>query len=125
MVLLGLVNHLLLPKDKMSATSAEKLALKSEKSGKPPASHSENLKGALFMVIAMAGFTINDTFVKTVGETLNIGQTLFIRGCFAVIAIAIAAHLTGTTTRGRRRTPTSCRWSSSPLRLDSTKIGPD
>ncbi len=47
------------------------------------------------MVLAMAGFTINDTFVKSVGHTLNLGQTLFIRGCFACLTIFIVAYFIG------------------------------
>jgi hypothetical protein len=32
---------------------------------------SPNLLGALFMTIAMAGFTINDTFVKSMAGQMN------------------------------------------------------
>lgn len=60
-----------------------------------PASASDNLKGSLFMVIGMAGFAINDVFVKSVGESLNLGQTLFIRGIFATIAIFLLARMMG------------------------------
>lgn len=60
-----------------------------------PASHSDNLRGSMMMVAGMAGFAINDTFVKAVGETLNLGQTLLIRGIFATIAIFLLARMMG------------------------------
>lgn len=60
-----------------------------------PASTAENLKGSAYMTIAMAGFAVNDTFVKSVGETLNVGQSLFLRGCFASLLVFIAAKMLG------------------------------
>jgi drug/metabolite transporter (DMT)-like permease len=68
---------------------------KSPKTIAIPATQAENLQGSAFMVLAMAGFTINDIFVKFVGQSLELGQTLFIRGCFACIAIYIAAKFSG------------------------------
>ena len=47
------------------------------------------------MVLAMAGFTINDVFIKYVGQSLNLGQALMIRGFFACLAVYIAARITG------------------------------
>lgn len=44
---------------------------------------SSNLRGALFMCIAMASFTINDTFVKWAMETLSLGQIVLLRGFMA------------------------------------------
>ena len=50
-----------------------------------------NAKGALFMVIAMAGFTCNDALVKAVTGEMNTGQILFVRGLMtSVLVIAIA-----------------------------------
>jgi drug/metabolite transporter (DMT)-like permease len=60
-----------------------------------PATPAENLQGSAFMVLAMAGFTINDTFIKYVGQSLELGQTLLIRGCFACVAIYLAAWFAG------------------------------
>jgi drug/metabolite transporter (DMT)-like permease len=60
-----------------------------------PASTHENLRGAMFMVLSMAGFAINDTIVKSVGQSLNLGQILFIRGSFAIIGILILARAMG------------------------------
>ena len=56
---------------------------------------SDNLKGSLFMVIGMFGFGINDTFMKSIGDTLNLGQALFIRGCFASVLVFILAIILG------------------------------
>ena len=44
---------------------------------------SPNLRGALFMAVSMAGFTINDTFVKLASAELNAGQIMFVRGLMA------------------------------------------
>lgn len=54
---------------------------------------SHNQRGALFMVVSMVGFTINDALVKIVTESLNIGQVMFVRGLFATgLIILIAWH---------------------------------
>ncbi|MGB7336972.1 MAG: DMT family transporter [Salaquimonas sp.] len=80
----------------MSSTSSKSnIAPKLPKPTLEPATHAENIRGSSFMVLSMAGFAINDTIVKSVGESLNLGQTLFIRGCFACIAIFIMAHFFG------------------------------
>ena len=41
---------------------------------------SDNLRGALFMIGSMTCFTINDAFMKTVGDDLPLFQALFVRG---------------------------------------------
>ena len=55
----------------------------------------ENLQGALFMVVAMAGFAVNDAIVKSLGNTLNLGQVLMLRGLFATVMIYFLARLFG------------------------------
>ncbi|MDN2582390.1 DMT family transporter [Aquibium sp. ELW1220] len=61
---------------------------------------SPNLRGALFMAISMAGFTMNDAISKFVGESLTMAQIMFIRGGFATMLVgAIAWH------RGALRLP--------------------
>jgi drug/metabolite transporter (DMT)-like permease len=50
-----------------------------------------NLRGALFMSISMAGFTLNDAIVKGVLENMNVGQVMLIRGIFASALIAALA----------------------------------
>ena len=54
---------------------------------------SPNARGALFMTIAMAGFTMNDAITKFCSESMNMGQVMLVRGLFATALIgAIAWH---------------------------------
>ena len=48
----------------------------------------ENLKGALLMVLSMAAFTTNDLFVKLLGAQLPLSQILMLRGAVALLMIA-------------------------------------
>ena len=41
---------------------------------------SENLRGALIMMICMSAFVLNDAFVRLAGDSLPLAQILFIRG---------------------------------------------
>lgn len=50
---------------------------------------SPNMRGAIFMVIAMAAFTSGDAISKSLLTTLNIGQLLVMRGLFATVMISI------------------------------------
>jgi drug/metabolite transporter (DMT)-like permease len=43
------------------------------------------------MAISMAGFTINDTFVKLATREMNVGQIMFVRGLMASLMIAAMA----------------------------------
>lgn len=52
---------------------------------------SHNQRGALFMVVSMAGFTTNDALIKIVTESLNVGQVMFVRGLFATALIILIA----------------------------------
>ncbi|MFU0503367.1 DMT family transporter [Pseudaminobacter sp. NGMCC 1.201702] len=52
---------------------------------------SSNQRGALFMVVSMAGFTCNDALVKLAGQGMNLGQVMFVRGLFAAVLIALLA----------------------------------
>lgn len=56
---------------------------------------SENLRGILLMCASMAAFTINDTFMKSVTQTLPLFQTIGLRGVVAVVGLAILAVATG------------------------------
>ncbi|MDW6023697.1 DMT family transporter [Mesorhizobium sp. BAC0120] len=56
---------------------------------------SNNLRGAIYMSIAMAGFTANDTLTKFVSESMNMGQVMLIRGLFATMLIALLASSQG------------------------------
>ena len=50
-----------------------------------------NIAGALLMMASMAAFTINDTFVKLVGQTLPLFQLLTLRAVLATALLAIMA----------------------------------
>jgi drug/metabolite transporter (DMT)-like permease len=56
---------------------------------------SPNLRGAFFMVIAMAGFTANDTIVKHLAQDMNMGQIMFVRGLLATVLITMLAWSRG------------------------------
>jgi drug/metabolite transporter (DMT)-like permease len=54
---------------------------------------SQNSRGAIFMVIAMAAFTMNDSLTKNASLSMNMGQVMLIRGIFAtVFVLAMAWH---------------------------------
>lgn len=52
---------------------------------------STNMRGALFMVVSMAGFTVNDALTKSVLDTLNSAQLMLVRGAFATVLVGIYA----------------------------------
>ncbi|PSJ63921.1 DMT family transporter [Pseudaminobacter soli (ex Li et al. 2025)] len=56
---------------------------------------SQNLRGASFMVVSMAGFTINDALVKLASMEMNLGQVMLVRGIFATSLIALLAWYKG------------------------------
>ncbi len=55
---------------------------------------SDNLRGILLMCASMAAFTINDTFMKSVIETLPLYQTIALRGLIAVIGLGLLVVVT-------------------------------
>lgn len=55
----------------------------------------ENLRGILLMCASMAAFTINDTFMKSVTQTMPLFQTIGLRGMIAVVGLLILALATG------------------------------
>ncbi len=55
----------------------------------------ENQRGVLLMCASMAAFTINDTFMKSVTQTLPLFQTIGLRGLIAVAGLALLAQVTG------------------------------
>jgi drug/metabolite transporter (DMT)-like permease len=61
---------------------------------------SSNLRGAMFMSIAMVGFTANDTMTKAVSASMNMGQVMLLRGLFATVLILLLAW-----SRGALRNP--------------------
>lgn len=56
---------------------------------------SPNVVGAVLMMISMASFTINDTFVKVVGQTIPLFQLLTLRSIVATILLLVFAVLLG------------------------------
>ncbi|AWC23773.1 phosphonate utilization associated putative membrane protein [Aminobacter sp. MSH1] len=49
----------------------------------------------MFMVVAMAAFTFNDTLSKLAAETINPGQLMLVRGLFATTLITLLAWQQG------------------------------
>lgn len=60
---------------------------------------SPNLRGAAFMAIAMAGFTVNDVMTKLASSSVNMGEVMLIRGLFATSLVAIIAWQRGALAR--------------------------
>ena len=57
---------------------------------------SDNMRGVLYMNIAMLAFTVNDSFMKAITQDVPLFQAIFIRGGLTVAVLAlIAALLTG------------------------------
>lgn len=56
---------------------------------------SDNYKGALYMVIAMGSFTINDALVKSVTADMNAGQIMFLRGLMTSALVLLIAWTAG------------------------------
>jgi drug/metabolite transporter (DMT)-like permease len=50
---------------------------------------SDNLRGAFFMAVAMAGFCLNDTMMKLVFADLELFQAIFLRGLLLSVLIAV------------------------------------
>ena len=53
--------------------------------------HSNNMRGALFMMASMAGFVLNDTMIKLVSEDIELFQAVFLRGIFATLFLGVLA----------------------------------
>jgi drug/metabolite transporter (DMT)-like permease len=54
-----------------------------------------NIRAALFMVLAMAGYVFNDVFMKSLAEDMSMGQAIFLRGVLASIFIYLIARQSG------------------------------
>jgi len=55
----------------------------------------DNMRGALMMMAAMTCFTVNDAFLKLLGDDLPLFQVLFLRGIATIVLLAGIAHLRG------------------------------
>ena len=56
---------------------------------------SDNLRGALYMNVAMAAFTVGDATMKLVTETLPLFQTIAMRGAVSVAVLTVIAARSG------------------------------
>ncbi|WP_050524239.1 DMT family transporter [Pseudorhodobacter wandonensis] len=56
---------------------------------------SNNSRGILYMVVAMATFTLNDTFMKLATETVPLSQAIAVRGTLTVLALLLLARVMG------------------------------
>ncbi len=54
-----------------------------------------NLNGILLMILAMAGFALEDLFVKLLSKTISTGQILITVGICSSIVFALMAHAKG------------------------------
>jgi len=56
---------------------------------------SDNPRGALLMMLSMAAFTLNDTCMKALSDTLPLAQAIFLRGLATTTLLAGLALATG------------------------------
>ena len=55
---------------------------------------SDNMRGILYMNVAMLAFTLNDTFVKAVMQNLPLFEVIFLRGLLSSVALMAIAMVT-------------------------------
>jgi len=56
---------------------------------------SDNLRGALLMTLAMAGFALEDMFIKLLSGTIPVGQILFMLGASGALVFGLFANAKG------------------------------
>ncbi len=56
---------------------------------------SDNLRGVIYMNVSMLAFTVNDSFMKAVTQTLPLFQAITLRGVISVIALLGIAQAMG------------------------------
>lgn len=56
---------------------------------------SDNYQGAFFMMLAMAGYVLNDTLMKLSSSDMWIFQAIFLRGLFVTVFMAVVAKWQG------------------------------
>ncbi len=54
-----------------------------------------NLRGAAFMVVAMAGFAVEDMFLKAASQSLPLGQIILIVGAIGTVVFGLMARRVG------------------------------
>jgi drug/metabolite transporter (DMT)-like permease len=75
----------------LSAQVSHRLVMKV----RPQNSLSSNALGAIFMMLSMAGFVLNDTMVKLVAGDLSLFQAILVRGVFASCFMALLCAFMG------------------------------
>jgi drug/metabolite transporter (DMT)-like permease len=60
---------------------------------------SDNGRAIAFMMLAMAGFILNDSFVKLVSDNLPLGEIMFVRGMMALVLLVAFCVANGTIRR--------------------------
>ncbi|MGH1479214.1 MAG: DMT family transporter [Geminicoccales bacterium] len=53
--------------------------------------NSSNLRGAIYMMLSMAGFVLNDTLMKSMSDDLPMFQAIFLRGVVATLLMGLLA----------------------------------
>lgn len=61
----------------------------------------ENMRGIGLMIAAMAGFALEDMFVKSVSARLPVGQILFLLGCSGTLLFGLRVRMLGQTLLSR------------------------
>lgn len=61
----------------------------------------DNRRGILAMAIAMAAFNLSDALTKLSTQQLPLGETVFVRGLFASLAVAVMVAVDGSWRRAR------------------------
>ncbi|WP_071797680.1 DMT family transporter [Natronohydrobacter thiooxidans] len=56
---------------------------------------SDNLRGAILISLAMAGFALEDMFIKLLADTVPVGQILVLLGLGGAVAFGLIAHRKG------------------------------
>lgn len=55
----------------------------------------QNLRGAAWMTLGMAGYVLNDTWIKLAAEDVPLFQAIFIRGAVITLILGVAAAIRG------------------------------
>ncbi len=62
----------------------------------------DNTRGILAMNVSMAAFNLSDALTKLATQALPLGETIFVRGLFAVVLVALVVAWSGTWRQARR-----------------------
>jgi len=62
---------------------------------------SHNMRGALYMAVAMVSFASNDAITKLMSESMNVAQVMLVRGVFASTVIVLIGWRSGAFSRMR------------------------